>query len=316
MRRDTPISDQNLKRQGRAIELLAGKSGALILLVTVGLPSQLLWLSDELHLADKFGLEAVIVALVLGLPALMSAIEHANTLKAVARDLQEVADTVPTRSVGIYPDYLSEIAQLVGRASESIKILCDTPGYGMFSNSRGFLEYLTALRRKIDDPGVTVECRFLDSAEREQLHTAQIAPFSNRWREWQELNRDKCIAFAELTRRLRGTPPTDADTTSPWAITQDEYVAWLMKVNEILLEHQLHGADRLDRLTVLDENRNVDALRQGPSVYVWIRDTQEAVFVMVPLRGAGVRDLAGFSTRQPELIRALTQVFARYDGHP
>jgi hypothetical protein len=283
-----------------------GRSGAAVVFALIAGPPQILWWSDRLDFAEKLGLEGVIVALALGLPALLIAMEHASMLGVVAKDL-------PTRSIGSFPGYLPEIARLVDRATERITILCDTPGYGMFSNSRAFSEYLAALRRKIDDSDVRVECILLDDREREQLHRAQVKPHIDDWSRWREDHRDECAAFAVLSRQLRGASGKERPDPGTCSATPDEYVQSLMELNAILLERKLHGVDDLQLLQLRDAEDRVHALRQGPSVYVWIRDaTQEAIFVLVPVRGTGVRSLAGFITREPALIKALGSVVARH----
>jgi len=88
-----------------------------------------------------------------------------------------------------------------------------------------------------------------------------------------------------------------------WADTPTAYVDNMMAINSHVLE-------RFDPSVAIEELEFNDPLHEGPTVYFWLRDVdQEAVFVIVPVRGIGVRDLAGFHTREPELIRALGTVY-------
>lgn len=277
---------------------MRGKTLTYVLLITV--PAQALWLLDDLDLAQKLGLEAVVVAIV----AVVVAIQHANELESVADELRSVARSVPTRGIGVFPSYVSDVADLVGRAKESITILCDTPAHGAFSNTVAFTNYWTALRHRMVD-GVEVKCAFFDAPGREQLHQAQFKADSGSWDAWKERNSANCEAFDQLARKLEVESPLPAagGPVAAWAGTPDAFVKSMMAINKAVLS-------RFDNGLKIEELSFSDPLHQGPSVYFWLRDgDQEAVFVIVPVRGIGVRDLAGFHTKEPELIRALGTVF-------
>lgn len=278
---------------------MRGKTLTYVLLVTI--PAQALWLLGGLDLAEKLGLEAVVLAIA----AVVVAIQHANELEAVAQELQSVARSVPTRGIGIFPNYLPEVAELVNRATESITILCDTPAHGVFSNTVVFEDYWKNLRHKMID-NIKIDCTFFDAPGRAQLHRAQIEADTANWKAWQERNRKNCKAFDRLARENKVTPPSSINTQEPlatWAATPDSYVKSMMAINEVTLASFENGLS-VEQLS-FDEPRH-----EGPSVYFWLRDgDQEAVFVIVPVRGIGVRDLAGFHTKEPELIRALSTVY-------
>jgi hypothetical protein len=121
---------------------MRGKTLTYVLLVTI--PAQALWFLDGLDLAEKLGLEAVVIAIA----AVVVAIQHANELEAVAQELGSVARSVPTRGLGVFPNYLPEVAELVNRATESITILCDTPAHGAFSNTVAFEDYWNSATRR------------------------------------------------------------------------------------------------------------------------------------------------------------------------
>lgn len=303
--------------ESRAKRLLEGNPPLYVVLLLIAIPPQGLWFLDSLDLAEKLGFEAVVVAVA----AMVVAIQHVEHLETVADELRGLADklagqandvrvlaeSVPTRGIGLFPRYLSDVAGLVTRAEDSIRILCDTPAHGAFSNTVAFTKYWQTLRHKMVDPGVTIECTFLDAAGREQMHRAQIAADAGRWEDWKELNRENCEAFDKLARELKVMPPAAPDrqdSLSVWAATPDAYVASVMALNDAVWE-------RFDESVTVEWLSFADPLHEGPSVYFWLRDhDQEAVFVIVPVRGIGVKHLVGFHTTEKELIRALDTVFA------
>jgi len=267
----------------------------LVLLLGQGI-----WLLDGLDLAEKLGLEGVVVAVA----AVVLAIQHSRDLDSVVDELQVVARSLPTRGLGVFPDYMPMVAELTERAETSIKVLCDTPAHGAFSNTAAFEDYWTSLRHKMVD-GIKVECTFFDPPGREQLHRAQIKANEEEWKDWKKRNRKNCEAFDRLARDHDITPPLEGRRPlAAWADTPDAYVQSMMAINEAV-------QSILKRNSTFELLEFPEPLHEGPTVYFWLRDhDQEAVFVIVPVRGIGVRDLAGFHTREPELIRALTTVYA------
>jgi hypothetical protein len=303
----SPLNKRRSDGSWSAERLFQGKT-FVGLLVFILIPTQALWLLNGLDLAEKLGLEAVVVAIA----AVAISIRHANELAVVADELQGVARSVPTRGIGIFPSYLSEVPELISRAKESITVLCDTPAHGAFSNTAAFAEYWKMLRHLMVDGNVSIKCKFFNASGRELLHKAQIKEDSHDWASWSERNRENCEAFDQLARHLKIQPPGADGSREPgkvWAETPKEYVESMMAINEAVLS----GFDK-DQVELLKFN---DPLLHGPSVYCWLRDDdQEAVFVIVPVQGIGVRNLAGFHTREPELIRALGTVFEHYKGVP
>jgi len=133
------------------------------------------------------------------------------------------------------------------------------------------------------------------------MHHAQIESDKTDWATWKERNRANCDAFDRFAASLRVRPVKEDvnDPVEAWGAEPDDFVESMMRINEAVTSALSHRMD-IDWLPSGD----------GPNVYVWIRDEdQEAVFVIVPVPGVGVRDFAGFHTRAPELIRALNHVF-------
>ncbi len=270
--------------------------------LAIAIPTQVLLVLAGLDLAEILGLDGVLVALA----AVAVAIKHVNGLDVVAEELRSVARSVPTRGIGVFPEYMSEVANLVGRAENSIKILCDTPAHGAFSNTADFEKYWQNLRYKMIDK-VEIHGAFFNATGREQLHEAQIAMDEDNWKEWKNRNSDNCTAFDQFARGegLEPKSPTsNQDPVEAWASTPRAYVESMMSINKAVLSNFPKGISP-------EKLRYKKPLHEGPSVYFWLRDgNQEAVFVIVPVRGIGVQYLAGFHTEEQELIRALSAVYS------
>lgn len=310
------FSDMGDSRGGRgrsrirkyAIKLLRIDPSTYALLLLVIIPGQALWLFRGLDSAEKLSIEAIVIAVA----AVVVALRHALGLDAMTGQLRDIAQSVPTGGIGIFPEYMVQVAELVSRVTESITIVCDTPAHGAFSNTPAFIKYHTELRHMMVDPHITIACAFIDAAGRREMHAAQIAADKEDWPSWQKHNRKNCEAFDRLMTedfKLARPGNNGQGPVATWAETPEAYVESMMMVNEAVLASY-------DKRITINRLPFTDPLRDSPSVYVWLRDgDQEAVFVIVPVRGVGVRDLAGFHTREPALIRALGTVY-EYLGDP
>jgi hypothetical protein len=340
----------------RLFALLAGRSGnalniAITLLIAVVL---VLWLGP-LERADVIGIEGVLIAVLFGSIAVRAAVSqqrdliqvletasaHEVSLRSVRDSIESVtgdamrrmSDALLTEHLGSAPDYLRDITALMGRANRSLRVLCDHPGYLVFSGGPDFDEYLRVLREKIagcttTPPRMRVNLLFLAERERQELHEHQVRPDTadaQTWAAWcaresvQRRRRDgtkepgRLPGFWARSARILGS--NDAEV--PAEISADHFVQRFLSVNGAIRDNYLAGADVHD-LRFRDPAGNPIARRNGPSVYFWLRDEDdpreaEAIFVIVPLGAVEERAREqGFSTRDPELINALVGVFERY----
>lgn len=280
---------------------------SLLILVAVAVLAQAIWFVDDYSFVEKISVDAFVFSLV----ALVLGLQHTSNLQAMSDEVGKIAHSLPTRGIGVFPHYMCEVAELVSKTRKSIKILCDTPAHASFSDTSAFTAYWEALRSKVADGEVMVQCAYFDESGRKALHGAQIEEDTENWQDWKRRNQRNCEAFDKLARDQNIDPPCSKQTDDwaiAWADHPDVYVESMMRINAAVLSSLKHGA----QVEQLPFER---PLRQGPSVYLWLRDDEEAVFVVVPVHGIGVRHLAGFHTRETELIRALKTVFKhRWEG--
>lgn len=320
---------------------LRGNIGAAAI-VAIGAIGQLIWLAraaGAIGLADTLAIEGIVVAIVFGALAVRVALRHeqelltvslglggvSGTLNGVSQRLEGVSESIQTQPIGEFPDFLPHITDLLAKAEKSITIMCDAPAYGIYSNGVEFDAYVAALKSKIaqraQDPGFVVDLMFLGDLEREAVQrnsTQRHVTTPDGWVEWRDSD-----PTAELLRALirrvalichpESTLPSEDDVVkriSNYAF--DDFVSDFYDVDEALLARDFHGAKR--RLLIFRDEAGASRVTSlGPSIYFWMRDGLEAVFVVVPLgEKVGESREIGFRTRDPSMIDALRGVFSRY----
>jgi len=102
-----------------------------------------------------------------------------------ARDAKLTRDSLSTRSVGQFPNFLTDIVQVLERARSEIVILCDFPAYGRFSNADTWRAYSEAILSK-SASDVRVSCVFLTPEARLDFSRKQFpeaAQSDLRWKQ-------------------------------------------------------------------------------------------------------------------------------------
>jgi hypothetical protein len=341
---------------GRFLTFVTGRSGNAVNAVIVILMAVVLglWLGP-LERADVIGLEGVLIAVLFGSIAVRTAVsqqrdliqvlEAANAHEISLHDVRDSIETVTgdamrrmsdallTEHLGSAPDYLSDITALMARANRSLRVLCDHPGYLIFSGGPPFDEYLRVLREKIAScttvpPRMRVNLLFLAERERRELHEHQVRPDAvdaQTWADWRtsetefrrrpdgEVEQGRLPGFWARSGLILGSDEIEV----PDELSADQLIQRFLSVNDSIRDKYLTGAD-VHELQFRDAEGNPTARRNGPSIYFWLRDEDdpreaEAIFVIVPLGSVVERAREqGFSTRDPELINALVGVFERY----
>jgi len=207
------------------------------------------------------------------------AIRTEDSLETISPRIREIVEASSTRYLDSYPVFLPTITTILDSARDSIRIACDVPGYGMFSNYEWFVNYQSALKRKagLADVRMTVFSRaWRDSITRLQFSDRSFETFRRTPR------------FREFLTRF------GKDSLSIQTLPD------LMRV----IEDQ--------EVTVLNEFRGVKRRehRSRFPIFLWIVDDRVAVFSM-PKLSAGAGE-AGFRTYDPKLIGELKRIFDTY----
>ena len=86
-----------------------------------------------------------LVALLLTVTALFVAVRQLRQGREMAKILKDLSQSVSTEYVGAFPEFMPMIVKLLGMAEKKVKIMCDIPAYGNYSNHKEYLRYFAAL---------------------------------------------------------------------------------------------------------------------------------------------------------------------------
>jgi hypothetical protein len=216
-----------------------------------------------------------IAALAVGFCELVYAGIHAAKLKSMTK-------TLSTKYLGKFPDYLSEIADLLKGAKKRIDICCDFPAYGHFSNIDAFRSYEAVLAEKKGHVKITLIC----PKPTLRLHALR-QQFENQF--------DTPSFQRKLGHFLRDEGKEKAE-----AVTLEKFVHLLEKSNvDTLRRVLLHDHDMAPSDEILH-------------LFFWLVDERVAIF-SIPSRPEKASEY-GFYTSDRQLIKALKEMRGRYQG--
>jgi hypothetical protein len=250
-----------------------------------------------------------IVGLILGVFALLLAVYHtveirtqaeiirtqaddirqtANGIRQTVTELDSISNTLPTRHIGQFPEYLEHIVTLVTNAKKSVTVLCDFPAYGSFSAPDTFLAYHQALERHLNLNRVVVALTCLTEPSRLNLIREQFSKQQSNWSDW----KFKADSRSKLERFLehRGRAAT-VDT-----LTFESFAEFLEDENVRALQDMFAGA-------------HLQTVESYVPVYFWLVDDKEAVFALPSFDRTTE---TGFYTRDSALIEGFKDVLSRY----
>lgn len=258
-------------------------------------------------------LSAEFIGLVLGVVALIGTIIALGFAFKQTRDLKVISGSLSTKFLGVFPDFMAELTDLVGRANEKIVILCDLPAYGVFSAGEFCREYTNHIERLIAKDPTAVQFICLNGINRAELHKAQFkaeltesgeipddlegwerwkndSPNPNKWKEWKDKREEQMDDFLRFHGRdqKKGT------------ISYEDFLKCLGESHHRVLRTKLEHAERA----------NVRETNFPMSIYFWIRDGEEALLTIRSFTGDNPE--VGFRTSDPKLLEALTNIYEGY----
>jgi len=241
-----------------------------------------------------------IVALAFAWKQFKDAHGHTRALSSLTDKLGKIENALSTRSIGKYPDYVKPITNLLKRATKSICILCDYPGYCSFSDHAQYERYRTALREKIGaEPKLEcISLTFLDRTHRDKITEEQFRDAKTNWADWKSANQTKlnplCKAHGTMLRHRHHKPSGQEVTLDE--LTHDDFI-------EMLEADDRRVLDDFSEIGYREANGDI-------SIHFWIIDSREAIFAIPSLDGEALE--RGFITSDQELIKAFDRLAARY----
>lgn len=219
--------------------------------------------------------------------ALALAVWQLRDARSQARSLTAIHRSLSTRYVGLFPEYLSQIADLIDSAKQSITVFCDFPAYGCFSNPEGWLLCRHAYERKLMS-GVNVTLMSLSESARRALMTKYYGI------EWFT---HKNASDGEFRSKIEAYLAMNAGCIDGNDVTVEQLTAMFADEDRRAL------AATFSRAQVVEISEYVP-------LYFWIVDNRQAMFAF-----PGYTDLSleyGFSTTDQKLLTAFFEVVERY----
>lgn len=201
-----------------------------------------------------------------------------------------------TRQIGRFPEFMSDIIDLLDEAEDEIVICCDHPAYGVFSAFEEYDDYAETVRRKVAQ-GIPTSLLHNDTLRRAQLRKIQLRNGGD-WKAWRQ------------KKNMRDFLAKYGDTEQRWSerlwilrITEEEFLEVLAKIDEEALRDVFGEVSPEHKITTHDVL----------PLYFWMASGKrgpKAVFALAPLT-AGAPEV-GFRTEDAGLVRALRGIFERY----
>lgn len=213
--------------------------------------------------------------------------KHAHKLSSI---IDNVVESLSTKHIGEFPVYCTEIVSLLTKATKSIDILCDVPGYGLFSSPHTWVDYKTLLARKISDPDIQVRIITLDFSERNSLYDRHRPSNSEEWNvALKDVKfRNNAINFSQ--RYMDGKPLEE--------ISYSDFLQTHRNEQHFCLIHDFRHAQKYE----------IENPREMP-IYCWIVDSKMAIFVIRILTDNENLEY-GFFTSDGKLVETLSKHFS------
>jgi hypothetical protein len=217
---------------------------------------------------------------------LVSLQESTSYLNGVTRSLNDVQQSISTRTVGDFPDFLEEIVKMLEGAKKEIWICCDLPGYGMISSPELFSRYLEQIQIKslrIPIHLVTSIRPWIDDLRRRINEVG-----------WNAYSREYEVGVQGLMDQYHPGLESIAD------LSCERYVERLEEAQEKIVRS-------LD-----PDTRKIDVTDTGSIVPMqfWVVDGTDAVFALA--RYTKQAREVGFRTSDRGLIHALIGICSKY----
>jgi hypothetical protein len=228
------------------------------------------WAFAKGHVWDSVGL----LALAVGILALFRAERLYGKLADRLEDLERGQST---KNLGSFPNFIPDIVALMKRTRNELRVLCDFPAYGMFSDWERHKQYKGA----IEALGGKVHFMCLNSVARRELHAEQFAGI-----DWPG---DQEFAAKITAMRSWAGPIRDA-----------------AEFGNKLLDRDLSLLDTPEWRTFAERMETGESL----PIYFWISDGREAIFSFPVASDDGFE--FAFHTRDSAIIEALRSIWTRY----
>jgi hypothetical protein len=270
-------------------------------------------MSDWIALLDITAAIVSVTGAILTIIALREGRRWAAEAKISASDQQNISEAIAgslsTRFLGTFPDYLTNVEELIGESKRSLRILAVVPTHGSYTAPELWGRIRIAIEKKILEqqskpspdgvPGFEAVLLCGDHKRLRQSYETQYAERHDpeKWKHWKEVNRSRLLRF--LREEAAGIDDLDD-------LTLEQFI-------DIRVSH--------DERFMSETYRGFRLLR-GKEIYpffCWLADGEDekagaAVFSIKTEDKLGNYRGAGFFTRDRDLLKTLLATFDYYQG--
>jgi hypothetical protein len=206
----------------------------------------------------------------------------------IIESLDAVAKSLSTRYVDQFPQYLSNVPELLRKAEKNIRVVSIVPTPGVFSGADHWHDIKAILARASRRTDMKVEAVFGNRDTSECYLKEQFQTEGTIWSEWSKVpkNREKLVAFFRDYN-------SEIDVLN---CSHDDFLKTFENASKIELAASLHLVQK-------------KFLTYRPQICMWIiDDDKEAIFMMQTAQ----RHLNShaFWTRDPKLIGGLNALYS------
>lgn len=262
----------------RLAALLACVTGLALIIVSVADPGTWPWLGQGLQILGHLAAIGSVVALAIAVWQV--------------KDARLVRESLSTRFIDEFPDFLPEIARVLDKAQSEIVIVCDFPSYGRFSKSEAWLVTYSHVIEKKVEAGVRVLFVCMTTEARVVFSRRQFFDKPPSDREWQARRRIPKFQLKLQALLKRHNPQADLSS-----LTFDAFIAMLEQDDLAALERTFKNAE-------------VCFTAAPMPLYFWICDRKVGFFAFPTYTGD--KSEFGFLTSDQKLIESFLQVYEGY----
>src|SRR5262249_29515436 len=145
--------------------------------------------------------------------------------------LERVANELPTRTIGKFPDFVPQIVELLRSAERSITIHCDAPAYCIISDYGNFDKYSGIIRDKLAS-SLSVRMICLNKQAREKVNRIQF----HDWNGW--------ITGGDRTRQVQDFVDRHFPGCGPVPqLSLDQFIPLLERTDQEVLAQTFYRAE-------------------------------------------------------------------------
>jgi hypothetical protein len=215
--------------------------------------------------------------------AIIFAFRQESTSDRTLQNVRDIAGSMSTSFVGIFPDTLEEITDLVDGSRDSLKILVDYVGYGHYSTPETHSKYMSALE-SAKRRGVNIDILIYD------VQTALDQTFQFQWNTEgleSELRSERFVNYFNVHPGL------------PKPESPEEFLRFVC------------GREAIFQRNLLTLGVCITQIRNHSPLFMWVRDSKEAIFAFsVSTQEDKYKELT-FRTRDAWLISTFISMLQR-----